>query len=684
MKTKGFTKILALMVTIVMAMSVMCVPAMAATAGVDYLTASSWIGDQNSYTRTQFLADFNVAEHTAVLTFEDGTYEIATQANQTKGSAKAEMYGDTINGYNVPISNCTDAELNLYWKGDRPANYAVADLVKDTLGATSGSKSIDVWTQDTNPNKFVFGYQKTDGTSNSLITTSLTGLRPVAVGLMYSRGAKSGNYMNTIRAKYTDGTEEDINDSNSTLLTRVGASDWVSLDKDTDKNTGYFVGIKAPEGKFIQHIQFRASIGYVDDICVILEDPNATAEEEISATLAVETKEIEQPAYHAKASYTLEASAKDGDGNELNLDSSAYTWELVGSYTGVSLKNGTLTVARNFDTNSKIKVKASLSDNASISTEGEIAVTPVEPYYRADRIAGSKTDYTREAFVNDLNNAKHIAVLNMEEGSFADEGWMNNTDGMEVPISNLANANNTEANTKGERYTKVKIDKNGGVFDYIPVAVATSGKNAVATTYNGYTNKISFDNNGAILKLGYAPVAVGFTMGLDSGSREQTTIITYTDGTTTTEPKVTISATEDKKSYFFGYKAPAGKFIKSVEFSYPATTAYLDDICMIFELVPKFASDAEGANAINTLSDISASSDVYVTLPASGVAGSKLILAAYDANGLVDVNIADANPAGGVAQATINVGTASIKAIKAFVWNSETGLTPIDGFAELK
>ena len=149
------------MVTIVMAMSVMCVPAMAETAGVDYLTAASSIGDLNtSYTRTQFLAELEEAEHKAVLTFEDGTYEIATQANQAAGTGRNTLYGNTIRGFNVPISNCTDAELNVYWKNSvLDGTVDVATKVQTDKGATSGTTSINVWTnENVAPNRFAFGY----------------------------------------------------------------------------------------------------------------------------------------------------------------------------------------------------------------------------------------------------------------------------------------------------------------------------------------------------------------------------------------------------------------------------------------------------------------------------------------------------------------------------------------------
>lgn len=232
-----------------------------------YLRSDRYLGDVTSYTRAKFLEDFNSAEHKAVLNFEDGNYTPSYPCWQNSGTNLYNWYGGAIQGFNVPITNVANTELNIYWKGFQTTSAYLPLSNKFLNTATSGKNSISVWNNGVS--YFVFGYENLAGNAATLVTSQDTTLRPTAVGFMFSHGTSTQYSLSDVKVKYTDGSSEDINADN--IVDIINAP---TLDLNTGNN-GYFLGFKAPAGKFIQHIQFYSGSGasYVDDICVILEDP---------------------------------------------------------------------------------------------------------------------------------------------------------------------------------------------------------------------------------------------------------------------------------------------------------------------------------------------------------------------------------------------------------------------------
>lgn len=201
-------------------------------------------------------------------------------------------------------------------------------------------------------------------------------------------------------------------------------------------------------------------------------------------------------------------------------------------------------------------------------------------HYDATKIAGNATpEYTRDAFVADMTNATYSSVLDFEDGSVlpnVSDAWSKANIETNLPIKGAADK------TLGFKWSTTK---NASKFKYISNGYSVSGDkflavNSAADDKAG-PSTITLDASALTIK----PTAIAWTAGwyhaTSSGGKKITAIVTYNDGTT---DEISYSAGVNQ-SYFFGFKAPIGKWITKVDFKDYTTAFLFDDIGIILEKV---------------------------------------------------------------------------------------------------
>lgn len=442
-----------------------------------------------------------------------------------------------------------------------------------------------------------------------------------------------------------------------------------------------FFGFDAPKGAYISDIVINMPLGQwprLDDFAIITEE--VAAEDSMTATVEVtgETT-ISRPVYGVTKSVDYTAIAKDADGEELVFDN--VLWSLAESVAGASIdaSTGKLSITHEFDTSKQIKVVATSSLNSSVKGEITVSVTETAPYYEPTRITANATTYEKDVFVKDLEKAKNIAVLNFEEGSYNVTGSskVNKADAelISVPVSGTSAVMPISC----ESYNLDYSTNYGKGF-----LIRDNSENNVLTRFwiprNGWHSKLTFDTS-ALGNL--KPVAIGW-LGSSSGGTASLDMhaeikCSGIDGTYFTPSKDYYT---DGGVEFFGFRAPAGSYIESMDF-YTGAWALIDDICIILEdpatSKPRFSKDEAGEKPIFEIADAAGAEKIYVNLPADSGATQKLILAAYDNSGmLLDVDLTDLS----TRKAEIAIPTGkTVDTIKMFVWDSITKLIPVEGYA---
>lgn len=660
-------KILTLILSVIMLITVLSVPAMAE----GYLNPENILGSVTPYTREQFVSDFEASKYTSVFTVEDGTYvnDVYTGVSATSND---DIYNDVVNYYGnnhlygagVNIANSQDTSLDIFYirktKTSANGTQTINEKVSKSLEIgefVSGTNALNGWTGDYGNLYIAFGYRQSE--KSSVWDSKFTDLRAKAVGFSVSNGS-SGAYKFT--ALYSDG-------STSVIEPEIPYSKY-------DK--GYFVGFKAESGKHIRHIcVFAKPSTRIDDICVILTD----SAERASAVEVSGSATIKQPVYNVTASSVYTATVKNEAGNVMPLES--VSWSLAESMTGASIDaaTGKLSITHEFDTSKQIKVVATSSLDSSVKGEITVSVTETAPYYDSSRIKANATTYERDVFVKDLEKAGNISVLNFEVGSYNVTGTskVSGTDAelISVPVSGT----NAVMPITCKSYKKDDYNTYYGEGFLIR---DNNSESAVRTRFwiprNGWSSILTFDTS-ALGSL--KPVAIGW---LGSAS----------DGVSRIDFEARIKCsgvddtyfTPDKNYYtkgnveFFAFRAPAGSYIESIEFCTGAW-ALIDDICIILEdpatSKPRFSKDEAGEKPIFEIADAAGAEKIYVNLPADSGATEKLILAAYDNSGmLLDVDLTDLS----TRKAEIAIPTGkTVDTIKMFVWDSITKLIPVEGYA---
>lgn len=201
-------------------------------------------------------------------------------------------------------------------------------------------------------------------------------------------------------------------------------------------------------------------------------------------------------------------------------------------------------------------------------------------HYDATKIAGNATsDYTRDAFVADMAKATYSSVLDFEDASVlptVTDAWSKTNIETNLPIKGAADK---------KLGFKWSTTNNASKFKYISNGYSVSGDkflavNSAADDKAG-PSTITLDASALTVK----PTAIAWTAGwyhaTATGKKNITATVTYNDGTT---DEISYSA-EVNKSYFFGFKAPIGKWITKVDFKEYTTAFLFDDIGIILEKV---------------------------------------------------------------------------------------------------
>ena len=456
---KSISKIMALLLAVTVMASMIAIPAMASGTSAYYAADKMTGGSKTAYTMEQFVADLNAAEHKVVSNFDsDSELKKADGSVAARGGWTGQE--DVFATYTA--TNSTET-LRFQWKNENNGNRFFWHIA-EADHKVSGSGC--------------FATQK-----DKLTTIGLTAsgdLKPIALGYAVY-GGNNGKTHN-VTVTYTDGTTATAEPTvNTTIET---------------KNTPYFYGFKAPEGKYIQKIEIMSNdIMYFDDVCVILEDIN---KEEI--------------------------------------------------------------------------------------TERD--------YYAADKMTGgSKTAYTMDQFVADLDAAEHKVVSNFDgsedlkkaDGSVAARGgWT----GQEDVFATYTATNSTET----LRF-QWKNENNGNRF-FWHIAEAdhkVSGSGCFATQKDKLTT-IGLTASGDL-----KPIALGYAVYGGNNGKTHNVTVTYTDGTTATaEPTVNTTIETKNTPYFYGFKAPEGKYIQKIEIM-SNDIMYYDDVCVILEDMSVDYTDLEYA-----------------------------------------------------------------------------------------
>lgn len=279
------------------------------------------------------------------------------------------------------------------------------------------------------------------------------------------------------------------------------------------------------------------------------------------------------------------------------------------------------------------------------------------------------TKYSRDDFKANLANAKYAALFDFETGK---------TSGVASCSLNttITNALETSGVTITGASTGFAVQNNisTGMNN-----VFASGNGALVV-YKNQTIKINLNSTGNL-----KPVAIGYAVNIQQNQ---------TSGGVNSNMKVYLSGKTDadlseqydyssqcKLLRFFGYKAPVGEYIDSIEISNTnaSNALRIDDLCIIYEETSniekgmRFSTDQAGYVEINSISQLD---DVLHLNVASKYADTNnmVFYAAYDVNNKI-IKLSFANSGQTYTAKNITEIKDQIKTVKAFVWNKKT-LTP--------
>lgn len=223
------------------------------------------------YDMAAFKADLEAADAKAIMTFEDGTYTGAKKVFIETDIYDQNHFGPTATGgLSMPIvyKNGTEDEsvrFNLYYsnmqakKATNATSWldATKNIGDDSTVSVSGTKYMGMWTQGYDTNLF-FGYEKSTVSEAATIQADYSNLKPSAIGFALRHTKFSSPIV--VRATITNG----LTDETVTVL---------NLTSPTPDSKAKFVGIKAPEGKFIRYITFNTTNALsIDDVCFVLNE----------------------------------------------------------------------------------------------------------------------------------------------------------------------------------------------------------------------------------------------------------------------------------------------------------------------------------------------------------------------------------------------------------------------------
>ncbi|MBR2884314.1 MAG: hypothetical protein IKB93_05920 [Clostridia bacterium] len=229
----------------------------------NYLNPVKMEGSLTEYDMESFKADLEEADARAIMTFEDGSYSSAKEVLIPTDVYDQDQFGPSAKGgLSMPIvyKNGTEDEnvrFNLYYSNKQGNITKASDRInEDNTLSVSGTKFINMWTKGFDSNLF-FGCEKSgEDYAATVHSSGYTNLKPTAIGFSMRHTAWSSPMV--VKATITNG----ITDETVTVL---------DLASPTPDSKAMFVGIKAPEGKFIRYITFNTTNSLsVDDVCFAL------------------------------------------------------------------------------------------------------------------------------------------------------------------------------------------------------------------------------------------------------------------------------------------------------------------------------------------------------------------------------------------------------------------------------
>ncbi len=221
--------------------------------------------------------------------------------------------------------------------------------------------------------------------------------------------------------------------------------------------------------------------------------------------------------------------------------------------------------------------------------------------------------------------------------------------------------------------------------------IVASGTQAMGIT-RGTSATFSISSTDDTLK----PVAIGFyvfsdTNKVDSAVAADLTV-TLSGGTTETNEWKNANA-KNTSLRFYGYKAPLGKYIESIQIAVPShagtSRVRFDDLCIIYDDVSRINTGVRFYKNGNTevdfydvtdLKNSTIGGSVWTEVSSEKYTGKKIIMAVYDGNELMDVKTTDDLSVGnGLSAGQID----RLTKIKTFIWDMNT-LVPAGPAATLE
>ena len=465
----------------------------------------------------------------------------------------------------------------------------------------------------------------------------------------------------SITANYDDNTSETFN------------SFYVWGMNQTAYNAGnLFLGFKAPEGCSIKSFTLNTGGGFAgwDDLGFITEDIPLPDGNRIQIS---GVSSVEQPPFMATTSYQYTADVIDQNGD--NVDGTSVEWT-TSSTAGISIdSNGILSLTRNSEMPAWVNVTATEVGNPQVSRTIIVRISPSAPYYSSDTINGdAPTGYTRQSFINDLEAAmadpsKDVSILNFNNSNLEISG------------------NNAQITIPSYRGIDVKYRF---PFNIKPAPTTSVSLNPSAGTHVTYSapqpiKTLTIDES---TLGGLRPVAMAAVL-LNQGQVSVPVNVTFSDGTS---KQITVtSPTTGRYNTFCGFKAPRGRYIKSINFTYSAWGFGIDEMGLIleepigwvelnsFEFKDYNNDVVKGPVEGGTVGKVSLTSFIKTET----ITNESLIVASYDSDGKMRsfkyVKLADVTPtyAQETAVGNIDLPTYGNGVVKAFLFENMVNIMPI-------